>query len=80
MGAHQLARLALGCYTMNASRQGRNVLWYIETTTVVLGGCRRAFTVKGEKSMPKEKEISSFSTHGFCFPLFDEMHLFIKVG
>ena len=50
---------------MNASRQGRNVLWYIETTSVVLGGCRRAFTVKGEKSMPKEKEISSFSTHDF---------------
>lgn len=48
------------------------MLWYIATTSVVLGGCRRAFTVKGEKSMPKGKY--------FRFPLIDEMHLFIKVG
>ena len=37
MRAHQLARLGLGYYTMNASQRRRSVPLYIESTVVVLG-------------------------------------------
>lgn len=41
MRVHRVARLALGCYTINASRRGKNVLWFIETSSVVMNECRK---------------------------------------
>ena len=50
MRLHQLVRLALGCYIMNGSPQGRNVLWFIEVTSAVVGGCHRGrgIAMRGE--------------------------------
>lgn len=64
MRAHQLARLALGCYTMNASRRERNVLWFIGTTSVALRGLyRTGFATKGWGWRKAEEEIPSVRSH-----------------
>ncbi len=70
MRAHQLARLALGCYIMNGSRQGKNVLWFIETTSVVEDGCRKGldFAMRSErrrrsKKKKKAHKVSPFSCY-----------------
>ena len=61
MQAHQLARLALGCYTMNVSRRGRNVLWCIEITSVVPGPCRRIPSRKASKDGRRKKKVTGGS-------------------